>query len=69
MYFSDLSVNNTMLTYTFCKCMSGTTLEISFRAFVGNPVQADLILICYSFILLYVGGLANKINQSREFLK
>ena len=27
-------------------------------------IEADLILICYSFILFYIGGLANKINQS-----
>ena len=37
--------------------------EISSRAFVGYPVQADLFLICYYCILLYVGSLSNK-NQS-----
>ena len=40
----------------------GDPLEISSRAFVGYPVQADLILICHSCILLYVGNLAKE-NQ------
>ena len=65
-FFSCLSVNITILTYLLCTCISGTPLEISSWAFVGYPVQADLILICYSCIL-YVGSLANKnqsINQS-----
>ena len=31
---------------------------------MGYPVQADLFLICYYCILLYVGSLSNKINQS-----
>ena len=42
-------------------------IGISSRAFVGYPVQADLYLICYYCILLYVGSLSNKnqsINQS-----
>ena len=42
-------------------------MEISSRALVGYPVQADLILTCSSCVLLYVGSFANKnqsINQS-----